>query len=457
MNQQAWSRLWSIYTDAPIGLAVVGSDFRFLHVNNALAELNGLPVEAHLGRTIREVVPTVADTVEDVIERVLKTGMPIRGIEVRSRIPADASVPRTVTVHFQPLRNAEGRVTEVNIAVEDVTEQKRMERLLLESEQRTSAALRVGNIGVFERTLRPHSTLYWDHTVRKMWGYSETAPVSDEVLLNSLHPDDLSALLEFREKVKSSPGPMRFDTEYRINRLSDGALRWIAICIDVICDALGPVKIIGTAQDITERKMSEERARIMMQEVNHRSKNLLAVVQAIASQTSKTADPVTFTRQFAERLMSLSSSLDLVVRNHWSGVYLENLVTSQLAHFRALIGGRIQVNGPQVFITPTAAQDLGMALHELATNAAKYGALRGEVGDVELAWSIQEGTRGTVLRLSWTEKNGPAVVTPEQRGFGTLVITRMLQSSIKADVTLEYDVRGLHWSIDAPASAVLVQ
>jgi two-component sensor histidine kinase len=153
--------------------------------------------------------------------------------------------------------------------------------------------------------------------------------------------------------------------------------------------------------------------------------------------------------------MSLSSSLDLVVRNHWSGVELEHLVTSQLAHFRTLIGDRIHLGGPRVVITPGAAQNIGMALHELATNATKYGALSGKAGNVAIGWSIQEGVDGRVLRLSWTETDGPAVVTPRRRGFGTLVITRMLRSSINGKVALHYDASGLRWSIDAPVSAVV--
>lgn len=449
---QSLNDVLAIYDEAPVGLTVVGLDFRFKRINRMLAELNGVPAEQHIGRTIRDVVPRIADAVEGIIARVAETGAAIRNIDVEAETRANLGA-RKFVAHFSPLKAADGSVTAVNVVVEDVTTQKHVQQLLLESEQRTAAALRIGNIGVFERTLRPLSPLYWDKTTRMMWGIGEAEPITDELFLKSIHPDDVAAVLAFRQQIYKSVSPLRMDAEYRIYRLSDHALRWIAICIDILFDSEGPVKLIGTAQDITDRKMAEERANLMMREINHRSKNLLTVVQAIASQTMKNRD-AGISREFSERLISLSSTYDLIVHNQWSGVDFRELLISQLAHFKSLVGHRIHLSGPSLFLSAKAAQDLGMALHELATNSAKYGALSSEAGQLSISWNISKCDIQRDFTLTWTEEGGPSVTEPMHSGFGTLVTGRLLQNSFNADVTAEYATTGLRWNFKAPVSAV---
>jgi two-component sensor histidine kinase len=145
---------------------------------------------------------------------------------------------------------------------------------------------------------------------------------------------------------------------------------------------------IGVVRDVTERKRADQRAKLLIAEVNHRAKNLLAVVQAVARQTANKAEPRLFAKDFGERIAGLAASHDLLVRSEWQGVDIGDLARSQLVHFADLIGRRIHLEGPKVQITPAAAQALGMALHELATNAGKYGALSNAEGSVRVAWSI---------------------------------------------------------------------
>lgn len=149
-------------------------------------------------------------------------------------------------------------------------------------------------------------------------------------------------------------------------------------------------KLAAAQVDIDERKRHEEQITLLLREVNHRSKNMLAVVQAIARQTVA-ATPKDFIDRFAERIEALAASQDLLVKNDWKGVDLQDLARSQLGHFKDLVDKRIELRGPRLFVSASAAQTIGMALHELATNAGKYGALSDGCGRVEVDWSLERG------------------------------------------------------------------
>src|SRR5262249_25898467 len=152
----------------------------------------------------------------------------------------------------------------------------------------------------------------------------------------------------------------------------------------------------------------------------HRAKNMLSVVDAIAHQTAARS-PEDFVERFSERVQALSANQDLLVRNEWNGVDIADLVRAQLAHFADLIGFRIAVQGPNLRLTPAAAQPIGLAPHELATNAGKYGALSTFNGHV----AVGGGTDGLTFTMSWTERGGPPVSAPGPRGFGTIVMEAM--------------------------------
>ena len=153
---------------------------------------------------------------------------------------------------------------------------------------------------------------------------------------------------------------------------------------------------------------------------------MLSLVQAIASQTAA-KEPVEFVRHFSERIRALAASQDLLVKSQWQGISIEELVKSQLAHFRDLLGGRIELKGPPLRITASAAQSIGMALHELATNAGKYGALSNASGQIAIGWSLNADRSGKLsFGLHWTESGGaPAVSVPMRRGFGSIVVETM--------------------------------
>jgi two-component sensor histidine kinase len=177
---------------------------------------------------------------------------------------------------------------------------------------------------------------------------------------------------------------------------------------------------------------------------------MLSVVDAIARQTAA-RNPEDFVERFSNRIQALSANQDLLVRNEWNGVDVEDLVRAQLAHFADLIGSRIVVNGPRLHLKAASAQAIGLALHELATNAGKYGALSTDKGRVDFCWGIDGGT----LTMSWTEHHGPPVCAPKQHGFGTIVMEAMTEYSVDGAVDVEYAPSGLIWRLTCPAGSAL--
>jgi two-component sensor histidine kinase len=210
------------------------------------------------------------------------------------------------------------------------------------------------------------------------------------------------------------------------------------------------VSLVGTIADITERKEREEKEHLLMREINHRAKNMLSVVDAIAHQTA-TRTPEDFVERFSARIQALSANQDLLVRNEWHGVEVEDLVCAQLAPFADLIGSRVVVRGPKLRLNAASAQAIGLALHELATNAGKYGALSTDTGRVDIRW----GADGDTFNMSWTEREGPPVSAPKRRGFGTMVMEAMTERSVGGAVDLDYAPSGLTWRLTCPAANAL--
>jgi two-component sensor histidine kinase len=198
---------------------------------------------------------------------------------------------------------------------------------------------------------------------------------------------------------------------------------------------------------VTDRKAYEDQILFLMHEVNHRAKNMLTLVQAVARQTAA-REPEDFIGRFNERIRALAANQDLLVRNEWRGVDVEELVRAQLAHFADLLESRIAVDGPRVRLNATAAQAIGLALHELATNAGKYGALSVDAGRVDVRWRLD----GDIFAMSWTERNGPPVSRPERRGFGSTVVGSMAKLSVGGEVELNYAPSGLMWRLICPAA-----
>jgi two-component sensor histidine kinase len=206
----------------------------------------------------------------------------------------------------------------------------------------------------------------------------------------------------------------------------------------------------------SERKARERHIEFLMRELAHRSKNLLAVIQAIAGQTARhSPDLKEFQSRFSQRVQALARSQDLLVGRDWKSADLAALVRSQLEPFADEVAERVDISGPALELRPDLVHSITLAVHELATNAAKYGALSVPEGRVAIAWTL-DGTRGSGRRfqMSWRETGGPPVSPPTRKGFGHVVISEIVASSMGGEVTLEYAPEGVRWTLDLPNANV---
>jgi PAS domain S-box-containing protein len=274
-----------------------------------------------------------------------------------------------------------------------------------------------------------------------------------EEILHPVLPDDAERLWDAIKAALDPIDPKRSAAEFRFRR-KNGEVRWVETLGLAYFGGSGrerrAVRMVGTAQDITERKEREEKEHLLMREISHRAKNMLSVVHAIAQQTAA-KNPEDFVERFSERIRALSANHDLLVRSDWGGVDVEDLALAQLSHFADLIGFRIFVDGPKLRLNPASTQAIGLALHELSTNAAKYGALSTDAGFVDISWRITGGT----FAMSWIERAGPIVSPPQRRGFGTTVIEAMAERSLSGTVNLDYAPSGLTWRLTCPAANAL--
>ena len=237
--------------------------------------------------------------------------------------------------------------------------------------------------------------------------------------------------------------------------LADGpGMRWRDLHVEPLRNEAGAIVGLTCASvDVTERREGEAHLRLLLRELTHRSKNLLAVIQAMARQTARHAGSIDgFLKQFSARLQALAASHDLLVRESWYGASLGELVGSQLAAYIERGRGQVAFEGPDIALKPEAAQNLGLALHELAVNAARFGALSVPDGRVSIGWG-RDGD-GNVA-IDWREQFGPKVKARRKRGFGSMVIERNLARALEAEVKLEFEPDGVRCHIVIPAHQIL--
>ena len=333
-------------------------------------------------------------------------------------------------------------------------ERDQEERALHASKDRLQLALNAAKLGWWRYDLLRRASL-GDARANEIFDFdvAENEEVAIEEIIKRVHPDDAERVQAAIATVLDPSDPKPLTIEYRI-RQRDGGVRWVENHGLAYFESTGPERratsFVGTVADITGRKEREEREHLLMREVSHRSKNMLSVVDAIAHQTAATR-PEDFVERFSERIQALAANQDLLIQNEWHGVETEDLVRAQLAHFAGLVGSRIAVHGSKLRLNAASAQAIGLALHELATNAGKYGALSADAGRVDIDW----GTDGDTFTMSWTEREGPPASGPQRRGFGTVVMQAMAERSVGGKVDLDYAASGLTWRLTCAAANAL--
>ena len=327
---------------------------------------------------------------------------------------------------------------------------------LRQSEERRSLALSAGDMGSWE-IYAASPAFQWDEGQHRIFGVEpgRFVPTRQHVQ-DMIHPDDRDA---YSLVAAAEDNGSRYHQEFRIIR-PNGEVRWCFSAIAATRDELGALlRLNGVTVDITERKRAEERQALLAREVDHRAKNTLAVVMSVLRLTEANSTEE-FVTAVEGRIKALAATHNLLSATRWEGANLRRVVDEEIAPYQASDHQRIVAAGPAVVLLPAAAQAATVALHELATNAAKYGALSTAAGRLTLRWSVGRDA----LVLDWTETGGPAAAPPTSLGFGLTVVRSSIEGQFEGEVVFDWRPEGLHCTlsipraqiVDAPATPVTV-
>jgi PAS domain S-box-containing protein len=435
------------FENAPVGIVNLTPDGRFLRVNEAACRLVGYSADELTTKSFRDIVHP--DDLEDGRARLeeMRLGKIDRYATDRRYLRKDGTmVWARLTVSCA--RKSDGSIDNFVTVVEDITARKRAEEELRKSEERFKSSLLRSPLPVLLCDDREQILAVSQSWLEKT-GYSKEELRRIEDWTTRAYGEGSDEVLEYMRGIISTEPQGQLSE--RTIRTKDGRERlW-----NFVCSALGPQSdgrrlYVVMAYDVTDRKAHEDQILFLMREINHRAKNMLSLVQAVARQTAA-REPQDFIGRFDERIRALAANQDLLVRNEWQGVDVCDLVTAQFAPFADLVGSRIAVDVPRLRLNAAAAQAISLALHELATNAGKYGALSVDAGRVDVRCWLE----GDAFVMSWIERSGPPVSPPERRGFGSTVVDSMAKLSIGGEVQLDYAPSGLLWRLTCPAANAL--
>jgi PAS domain S-box-containing protein len=435
---QSEARFRATFENAAVGVAHLGSDLRWLRANGALSRILGWPVDELLTKSLRDIShPDDLGVDLAQIEQVRAGKIDSYNMDKRYLRKDGMIVWGRLTVSC--VRKNDGSIDYFVAIIEDISARKKAE----ESLQRQADLLDQSHDAILTWRIGG-GIAYWSRGAEVLYGYPREEAIgrSSHELLRTRSKTSIQEIEAQIARQGSWYGELTHTT--RDGREIVVESRHIRVSYD------GEIYALETNRDITARKHAEEQVRLLMREANHRAKNMLSLVQAIARQTA-VREREDFIGRFTERIQALAANQDLLVRNKWQGVDVEDLVHAQLAHFADLIGPRITINGQKLHLNAAAAQAIGLALHELATNASKYGALSTDAGHVDVGWRLD----GDLFAMSWTESDGPPVSRPDRRGFGSTVVDSMARQTVDGEVELDYAPSGLMWRLTCSAANAL--
>ncbi len=337
----------------------------------------------------------------------------------------------------------EQRVADRTAALEASTMQLR------ESEERLRLASEAAGFGTYDYKV-PHGDVYWSSSLRRIAGIEGERSLTLEKVLELVHPEDRDVLARHLRAYRAEQD--RRSLEFRIVR-PDGAVRWVLDRGQAMPDkraAANGWRVIGTVLDITERKQAEERQRLLMAELDHRVKNTLSNVSAVAHLSShRAASVASFVQGLDGRIQAMSQAHALLARGAWGGTDLRELVAEVLSPFLSRGKDDIGVDGGPAWVLPELTQSLALTLHELATNALKHGALSTAGGRVSISWNLDLTSAPSQLRFSWREQGGPPVTQPSAEGFG-LTVLKAAAADVRALAECRFERSGFQYFLRGP-------
>jgi PAS domain S-box-containing protein len=355
------------------------------------------------------------------------------------RLPTRDRLQAEIAAHLRTLEELKDARHQLEERVEVRTRQ------LDQAKQRFEIALRGSPIAVFSQ----------DKDMRFTWSHNLPTGLEPEELIGKtdaeIFPAEAAAqIMAAKRKAMETDASQELEADFELF----GRKRSFYLLIEALKDDAG--EVIGTtsvAVDITERKGAEVQLRLLLRELTHRSKNLLAVIHAIARQTAtRTHSVEDFLDKFSARLVAIGCSHDLLIADNWHGASLRMLVEQQLHAYADRFGRQIAIDGEDVMLKPEAVQNLGLALHELAVNAQKYGSLSEPRGQIRIHWQFCE--EASKLKLVWQERGGPPVHPPDRSGFGRAMIETVVGQALEGDVRLSFPPKGVRCEIVIPAAQV---
>ena len=443
----------------PIATCICDAQGRIVQYNRRAVELWGRtpePGQTHDDFTARNRFFSLEGDLlpRSKIAEVFDTGQPIRNEEITvQRVNRPDLV---VLLNIDPLFDAQGRLIGVINCFQDITERQRMvealarsQQELREQEERWRATYEHAAIGIVEidaegRFLRVNEAILSivGGTREELLGWK---------LFGRTHPDDRDVDGElYRKQVAGEIG--FYSIEKRFIR-RDGRMIWMGVRSSTVRDPSGKFLYgVRVVQDITERKEAEARQKLLIDELNHRVKNTLATVQSLAAQTARgTTSPEAFHQAFEGRLIALSQAHDQLTRQHWQSADLRDIVRGATAPHLSHPDEQLAIAGEPVTVSPRIALTMALVLHELTTNAAKYGALSAHDGRIEIGWRVERRPpKSPLLHIEWRERNGPPVEAPAKPGFGSRFIQGSVTTELRGSVRMNFEPEGLHCMIDLP-------
>ncbi|PKB25873.1 PAS domain S-box-containing protein [Novosphingobium kunmingense] len=415
---------------------------------NPTAEaLFGWTPEEIIGQSVRRIIPDDLQQEEDFILDRIRHGESATRLET-VRIHKDGT-RKNVAMLVSPIRDRSGTIIGASSIMRDLTAELRTREALDDIEQRFS--LMADNISQLAWITDPTGWIFWynkrwfDYTGTSLeemqgWGWQAVH-----------HPDHVDRVTRhFSECINRG---VEWEDTFPL-RGADGVYRWFLSRAVPLRDAEGKILYwFGSNTDVTDLRDAERRIELLLMEVNHRSKNLLTVVQSLARRTAA-ASPDTFVERLEQRIASLAANQDVLVQRNWSAVPLRELVEAQLSYL-AETSRQVVMDGPDVVVLPSAAEAVSMALHELATNAEKYGALSVPGGRVNVSWAISGERDDSLFTLTWVESGGPPARAPGRRGFGSRIIEEVPRGKLRAEVSIEYPPEGCRFMLRCPPQNVL--
>ena len=431
-----------------IATIFLDNDLRIRNFTPTISEIFNLR-GADIGRPITDIAARLSYT--DLASDAKKV---LRSLSMIEREVAAQPAGAAFLMRIRPYRTVDNVIRGVVITFVDITEGRRAEKVVRDSEDRYRTLFDLGPVAVYSCDTSGVIDNF-NRRAAELWGREPAVGDTDQRFCGSFrlfHPDgrlmphDQTPMAE----VVSGRISEAHDAEVLIER-PDGSRITVIVNIRPLKNDDGEITgAINCFYDITERKRSEVRQHLLMEELNHRVKNTLATVQSIAAQSLKGASDAESRETFDARLVALSRTHDLLAHDNWESVSLGDLLIQELEPYRSEEETRFVIDGPDFELLPKPALALGMAFHELATNAAKYGALSNSTGQVRVTWDFLRSPEQGVLRLKWAESGGPPVKKRERTGFGSILIERGLSLELDGEVRLDFAPAGLVCAMEIP-------